>query len=417
MFTVQPLGRPAVGIVRPPGSKSLTNRALVVAALARPGASRLHGALEAADTVAMRGALRAFGVLIDDNDEPWLVLGTGGDLSAPERVIDAGASGTTARFVTAVASLAKGVTTVDGTARMRSRPIGPLVDALLTLGVNAVAPSGFPPVWVEGPGLGGGRVTVDASVSSQFASALLMVAPLADDVVEITLGGPVVSRPYLDGTVEVMRAFGAEVTVSGDEFAVAPTGYHKAHFEIEADASAAVYPAVAAAITGGRVLIRGIPEHSRQADLAVLDVLGAMGCAVTRSGDAIEIVGPDGNLRAVAVDLSSAPDGAMAVAVAALFAEGTSRLDGLSTLRVKETDRLAALETEIRRIGGEIRIVGDALEVTGGLLTGAEIETYDDHRMAMSMSLVGLVVPGIAIRHPGVVSKTWPGFFDVLATL
>lgn len=407
-----------MGTVRPPGSKSLTNRALVAAALAEPGASRIIGPLLADDTAAMRAALRALGVLLDDVDEPWLVLGTGGRLTAPAGLVDAGASGTTARFITAVAALAAGVTTIDGTARMRQRPIGPLVDGLMSLGVPIRSRDGYPPVTVTGGHLAGGRVTVDSRLSSQFASALLLVAPLAADTVEVRLGGPVVSRPYLEGTVEVMGAFGAEVVVDGDTFTVAPTGYRKAHFEVEADASAAVYPAVAAAITGGSVVIRGIPPTSIQPDLRVLDVLEQMGCAVSRQGDIIEVTGsPTGVLRAVDVDLSGAPDGAMAVAVAALFAEAPSRIGGLSTLRVKETDRLAALETEIRRVGGGARVEGDVLEVSPGPLRAAEVETYDDHRIAMAMALVGLVEPGIVIRNPGTVSKTWPGYFDMLAAL
>lgn len=385
--------------------------------MARPGVSRIHGALEADDTAAMRRALGALGVLIDDNDDPWLVLGTGGDLVAPGQPIDAGASGTTARFVTAVAALAKGTTTVDGTPRMRLRPIGPLLEALGRLGVTASSHGGFPPARVEGGGLRGGQVTVASQASSQFASAVLMVAPLADDAVELTLGGPVVSRPYLDGTVEVMRAFGAEVMVEGDRFTVAATGYGKAHFHVEADASAAVYPAVAAAVTGGSVEIMGIPGDSTQPDLLVIEILERMGCQVTRTGETVGVTGPADGLQPIDADLSGAPDGAMALAVAALFAAGESRLSGLSTLRMKETDRLAALQTEIRRIGGEARIEGDTLEIAPGVLAGAAVETYDDHRMAMSMALVGLMVPGITIRHPEVVSKTWPGYFDMLAEL
>lgn len=418
MFEVRPLGRPVAGQVRPPGSKSLTNRALVAAALAGPGSvSRIEGPLEAEDTDAMKAALRSLGVLVDDNDDPWLVLGTGGDLTAPATPIDAGASGTTARFVTAVAALAAGTSVIDGTPRMRRRPIGPLVDALSALGVEAEANGGFPPVTVRGGSLRGGSVVVDSTASSQFATALLLVAPMAGAPVTLTLGGPVVSRSYLEGTVEVMRSFGAEVGVEGDTFNVAPGGYRKAHFTVEADASAAVYPAVAAAITGGQVEIVGIPSGSSQPDLAILAALAEMGCSLDHQGDRLTVAGPGGGLAAIETDLTGAPDGAMALAVACLFADGPSRLSGLSTLRVKETNRLAALEAEIRRIGGKARVDGDTLEVEPGPLHGAEIETYDDHRMAMSMALVGLVVPGVVVRDPGTVAKTWPGYFEMLGAL
>ncbi len=418
MLAVDVLDRPVEAIVRPPGSKSLTNRALVAAALARPGASRIHDPLEADDTERMRSGLAAMGVLIDDNDDPWLVLGTGGALEAPSSTIDVGASGTTARFLTAVATLVGGTVSLDGTERMRERPLRPLIDSLTTMGASLGSPTGGLPAVVEGRGrLDGGVVTVDATTSSQFASAILLVSPLANSPVDIRLTGPVVSRPYLDGTVEIMRAFGAEISVEGDRFQVNPTGYEKAHVTIEADASAAVYPAVAAAITGGTVLIEGIPPRSTQPDLAVFDILEQMGCDVNREERGIRVVGPEGALQPVESDLSGCPDGAMAVAVAALFAEGTSRLEGLSTLRLKETDRLEALETELRRVGGVARASDDSLEVGPGQLRGAEIETYDDHRMAMSMALVGLMVPGVLVSRPEVVSKTWPGYFQMMSAL
>lgn len=380
--------------------------------------SRLYRPLEADDTAVMRRALRAFGVLVDDNDDPWLVLGTGGKFDSPDGPVDVGASGTTARFITALAALVPGPTVVDGIERMRERPIGPLTQALGQVGVEATDAAGFPPVRVTGGGrLEGGHVRVDASMSSQFASALLMVAPMAEGPITIELEGPVVSPRYLDGTVEMMRRFGAEVAVAEDRYEVSPTGYDKAHVTIEPDASAAVYPAVAAAITGGHVEIPGLGAESTQPDLFVLEVLARMGCDVDRDADAVRVRGPAGPLTPVDVDLTEAPDGAMAVAVAALFAEGQSRLGGLSTLRMKETDRLQALETELRRVGGGAEIEGDSLIVTPGSLHGASIETYGDHRMAMSMALVGLVVEGVTLVEPGVVTKTWPGYYDMLGAL
>lgn len=418
VLPIEVVGRPVEAVVRPPGSKSLTNRALVVAALADGGVSRLHGALEADDTEVMRAGLRSLGVMIDDIDDPWLVLGTGGRLHEPPGPVDVRASGTTARFLTAVSALVPGTTVVDGTDRMRQRPIGPLVDALRSLGVEATSDRGRPPVTVTGGTLGGGEVVVDGSISSQFVSALLLVAPLAPAPVRIRLtDGILVSRPYVTSTLEVMRAFGGEIAEEADGFLVAPTGYRAAHHDIEADASAAAYPFVAAAILGGVVAVPGIPRSSSQPDLHLLDVLGEMGCSVHREVDHVLLAGPSRRLRAVDADMSGAPDAALALAVACLFADGESTITGLGTLRLKETDRLAALETEIGRVGGRATVDGDVLRITPGALRPARIETYDDHRIAMSFALVGLRQPGIEIADPACVTKTWPGFFEMLEGL
>jgi 3-phosphoshikimate 1-carboxyvinyltransferase len=413
--SVTPIDHPVQAVVRPPGSKSFTNRALVVAALASGGATRLSDPLEADDTVAMRECLRGLGVLIDDVDDPWLVLGTGGHLTAPGSPLDARASGTTARFVTAAAVLADGPVTIDGTARMRQRPMAHLLDALTELGANVTSNGGYPPVTITPARLHGGEVTIDGSASSQFVSALLMLAPMLPATTTIRLaGGVVVSRPYLTSTLEVMEAFGAEVEDLGDAFRVAPTGYRKTHYDIEADASAAAYPLVAAAITGGVVSIEGIPASSTQADLALVDVLETMGCTVERGASRIVLAATGRGLRGVDVDMNLAPDAVLALSVACLFADGPSRIRNVGNLRIKETDRLLALETEIRRMGADAAVEGDDLLITPGPLHGAAIETYDDHRMAMSFALTGLRVPGVEIIDPGCVAKTWPSFFDVL---
>jgi 3-phosphoshikimate 1-carboxyvinyltransferase len=418
VLPITPVEHPLESVVHPPGSKSHTNRALIIAALAGGGVSRLFNPLVADDSAVMRTCLRRLGVMIDDVDDPWLVLGSGGELKAPSGPLDVGASGTTARFVTAIAALADGPVTLDGTERMRRRPIGALAAALEGLGAGIVTSGGFPPVTVTPGSLRGGLVEIDGSESSQFVSALLMLGPMLPARLHIGLrNGELVSRPYVDATIEVMRVFGAEAWATDTGFAVAPGGYHKAHYDIEADASAAVYPAVAAAIRGGVVRIEGIPAGSTQPDLSVLEVLGRMGCAIRRGPTSIEVSGPGTALAPIEADMGGSPDGALAVAVACLFAEGESRLTGLSTLRLKETDRLTALETEIRRLGGLARVEGDDLVVGPGPLRPARIETYDDHRMAMAFSLVGLRVPGIEIVDPGCVSKTWPAFFDVLASL
>ncbi len=417
--SIKPLHRPPAGVVTLPGSKSITNRALVVAALGN-GVSRLVGGLQANDTVVMRDGLRALGINLDDVDDPWLVEGTGGTLRPGLVTINGGASGTTVRFLTAVAALASGPITIDGTERMRRRPIGELADALTVLGcrVGFAGETGFLPLSVRGGGLQGGPVTIDASRSSQFASALLMIGPLLPEGLTLELAGIVVSRPYLTSTIEVMRAFGGRVDETEQVLAVSTGGYRKTSFEIEADASAAAYPLLAAAITGGTVRIDGISEGSTQPDWKILDVLVEMGCLLSRGAGHITLTGPEpGDMTPVTVDLAGAPDAAVAVAVGAMFARGTSRLSGLSTLRLKESDRLTAVATEIGRMGGRALIAEDMLVIEGGHLHGARVETYDDHRIAMAFAVAGLAIDGVEITNPDCVNKTWPGFWDMLESL
>ena len=404
-------------VVRPPGSKSLTNRALVTAALASGGVSRLIGPLEADDTRAMRAGLGLFGVSIDDADDPWLVLGRAGELDSPPTPIDAIESGTTARFLVAVAPLVRGTVEIIGKGRLPQRPFGELVAALSSLGVEIRTENGGLPISIHGKGeLPGGKVTVDPSRSSQFVTALLLVAPMASGPLHIEMTGPPVSAPYLDSTVEVMTAFGAEVKREGLVFRVANTGYRSSHIEIEADASAAVYPLVAAAITGGRVAIQGIPRESIQPDLALVEVLSGMGCEVRRSEFRLELAGPP-RLEPVDVEMESAPDAALALAVACLFAGGPSRIRRVGNLRLKESDRLAALAEELTRVGGEARVEGDDLVVTPGDLRGARVDSHGDHRIAMALALVGLRQSGIEIDEPEVVRKTWPRYFEMLRSL
>lgn len=413
----EPVSGPIQAIVRPPGSKSATNRALVLASLASGGVSRLWGALDADDTVVMRRCLRALGVMIDDVDDPWLVLGSGGELHAPDGVLDVGASGTTARFITAVAALIHAPIRINGTARMRERPIGDLTDALAQLGAGVKTQAGTPPVGMNGGSLHGGHVRIDGSRSSQFVSALLMIAPMLDESLRITVDGGLVSHRYVDTTIEMMREFGAEVESTSDGYQVSPTGYRKTHIEIEADASAAAYPLVAAAITGGSATVQGIPQTSIQPDLFLGEALERMGCSVAHAGSQIELSGPESGLRGVDIDMTDAPDASLALAVACIFADGPSRIRGLSTLRHKETDRLEALRAEITRVGSQATIEGDDLVIVPGAVVPARVETYDDHRMAMSFALVGLVADGIEILDPGCVSKTWPSYFEMLEAL
>ncbi len=394
---------------RPPGSKSITNRALVCAALA-PGRSRLFGALLSDDTEAMVGCLGALGVSVDRGDGVWLV--DGGHLGESRTPLDARLSGTTLRFVTAALTVATGTSIIDGGARLRERPIGELVAALADLGAHVVpmGASGGAPLEVAGPRLIGGRVVVDARRSSQPVSAIMMVAPYAAQDVVIECVGEVASASYLETTREVMAGFGVDVDLGPPIHIPAGNAYRPVDFVIEPDASAAVYGWVAAAMTGGTAQVEGIRASSTQSDLGVLGVLQQMGARVERAGDSITVVGPE-RLDGTVADMSDCPDGALAVAVAAATAGTPTTLTGLSTLSVKETDRLAALETELRRIGARAEATADRLTIEPARLHGAVIETYDDHRMAMAFSLAGLVVDGISIRDPDCVRKTWPEYW------
>jgi 3-phosphoshikimate 1-carboxyvinyltransferase len=442
---------PLDGRATVPGSKSITNRALLLAALA-DGESRLLGGLESDDTVVMRAALEAMGIGIEaipaaeldpplPSDEPtletlpdepvWCVAGRGGRFEAPDHSLDCGNSGTTVRFLTAALTLAEAPIVVDGNARMRERPISDLVSALRALGAELTieGQDDCPPVRIHGGGLPGGAAWIDASRSSQYVSAVLQAAPYAARDVELGFKeGVVVSRPYIDLTLEVMRAFGAEVDwhrvgegtdISGERLRVTAGRHYVARdYRIEPDASSAAYPFCAAAIAGGRVSVSGIPEHSLQADFKILDLLGRMGCGVERTADTVTVEGPSEGLRSLGeIDMNDFPDAVLAYAVVALFADGPTTIKNVANLRIKETDRLAALETELHKLGARTETGPDWLHIQPGPLRGAEIETYDDHRMAMSFALAGLRVPGVVILDPGCVSKTWPEYFEVFETL
>jgi 3-phosphoshikimate 1-carboxyvinyltransferase len=415
---IRPRG-PLAGRVRVPGSRSIANRALVCAALA-PGASELRGMTESDDTAAMREGLRALGVAIEVDGETWRVAGTGGRLPASGATVDARASGTTARFLTAAATLAAGPTTIDGTARMRARPIDALAAALRALGapVEILGREGCPPVRVAGGGLPGGTARIDARRSSQYVSGILLAAPCAERPVELEFeGGASVSRAFLELTEQVMRAFGAELAIAPGGARVAAKPYVARDYAVEPDGQSAVYPLAAAAIAGGHVRVDGLPPDSRQTDLRVLEVFEQMGCRIARTADGIELYAPFDGLRAIDVDMNDIPDAVLALAVVCLFADGPSTIRNIAHLRIKESDRLAALETELRKLGARARAGDDVLRIEPGPLRGARIATYDDHRMAMSFALAGLRVPGVAIEDPGCVAKTWPGFFDALDAL
>jgi 3-phosphoshikimate 1-carboxyvinyltransferase len=410
--------------VRVPGSKSISNRALLMSALAR-GESRLRGVLDSDDIRVMAAALRALGAdarRVDEGGSEWLVRGVDGEPRVPAGPIDVGASGTAARFLTALLALVPGETRLDGSARMRQRPIGELVDAMRQLGVDVEAqgPGACPPVRCRGGAAFGGVVEIDASRSSQYVSALLLVAPYAHSAIEIRLrDGVLASRPYVDVTLRGMREFGALADWHGSDALRVEPGhpYLARELAIEPDASTAAYFFAAAAIAGGRVRVDGLAGDSGQADMGFLGVLEQMGCEVARGSDGVEVRGPRGRLKAVDVDMNAMPDAVLAAAVTALFADGTSHIRNVGNLRIKETDRLAALENELRALGASAHASADGLTITPGALHGAAISTYDDHRMAMAFALAGLRVPGVQIRDPLCVSKSWPQYFEALERL
>ncbi|HVX11274.1 MAG TPA: 3-phosphoshikimate 1-carboxyvinyltransferase [Pirellulales bacterium] len=405
--------------VRPPGSKSITNRALVCAALAQDR-SELSGVLDSEDTRVMVEALRQLGIGIDARfeDETIEVAGCGGRLPAEGGELYAANSGTTIRFLAAMVSLGRGTFRLDGTSRMRERPIGDLVGSLRQLGVDAQAESAgdCPPVAIRAAGLSGGRATVRGDVSSQFLSGLLLAAPYAREPVVLSVEGELVSQPYVLMTLVVMEAFGVRTQRSAmREFRLPRQPYHGRRYAIEPDASAASYFFGAAAITGGEVTVDGLSRSSLQGDVAFVDVLAQMGCRVTHAADHITVAG--GKLHGVTVNMNAISDTVQTLGAVALFATGPTTITGVGHIRHKETDRIGALATELRKLGAHVEELPDGLRITPAVLRPAVIDTYQDHRMAMSLALAGLRQAGVVINDPGCTAKTYPRFWDDLRSL
>ena len=419
-IAIEPLDRPIRATVRPPGSKSITNRALIVAALA-DGSSRLTGALDSQDTRVMIESLRRLGLrpAHDPASQTIEIDGCAGRPPAESAELWLENSGTSIRFLTAAACLGQGSRRLDGNARMRQRPIAALSDALNALGaaVQCEGVGGCPPVVVRAVGLRGGRAAIAADLSSQFLSAVLMAAPCAKTPVELALQGPVVSEPYVAMTVRVMKEFGVEVdSLPAGGYRVVPQTYRGRTFAVEPDASAASYFFAAAAITGGEVTVEGLSRDSLQGDVRFVDVLEQMGCTVRWSGSSITVRGGI-PLRGVSVDMGDISDTAQTLAAVAVFADGPTRIRNIAHVRHKETDRIRAVVTELNRLEIDAEEHDDGLTINpksarSPHVRPALIETYDDHRKAMSFALVGLRAPGIRIRDPACVGKTYPAFFD-----
>jgi 3-phosphoshikimate 1-carboxyvinyltransferase len=419
---IVPLDGPVDVLFPVPGSKSLTNRALVCAALA-DGESVLHRVLRADDTAAMVDGLVALGIpVVDpgpDSDDGLTVrvLGCAGRPPAEVAVVDARLSGTTSRFLLPVAALSAGTIRVDGGRPLRARPMAPSIDAIRVLGatvVDAGAP-GHLPVDVSGGPIAGGELEVPGDASSQFLSGLLLVAPALRTGLTLRVRGELVSRPYVDMTVAVMQSFGATVEQpAASTWHVEPQAYRATTYEIEPDASAASYAFALAAITGGSVRVEGLGRSSLQGDVAFVDLLERMGARVERTATSTTVHGPT-TLRGIEADMRDISDTAQTLAVVAAFAEGPTRVSGIGFIRRKETDRIRAVVTELRRAGIDAAEEPDGFLVRPGPVQPAVIETYDDHRMAMSFALLGLRAPGIRIADPGCVAKTYPGYWEVLS--
>lgn len=399
-------------LVECPKSKGFTNRALVIAALAG-GTSVLSNALLSDDTLHMINGLRGFGAKITVSGSALTVKGVNGKPKTPRGTVYAGNSGTASRFLMAVAAL-DGKAVIDGDARLRERPVTDLAEALKSLGVFVQTSKGFLPVTIRGGALNAGKIVMSGKTSSQFLSALLMVAPYALGDIAIEVSDELTSKPFVDMTISVMRAFGAEAShVSHKIFKVkSGKGYAATNYAIEGDAANASYFFAAAAITGGKVRVTAINPSSLQGEMGFVGLLQRMGCSVIKGNDWIEVTG--GKLSGLSVDMNSMPDVVQTLAVLAAFADTPTSITNIANLRLKETDRIAALATELRKIGAEVDEFKDGIKIIPKTLRPAAISTYNDHRMAMSFAVAGLAIPGVKIENPGCVSKTFPEFFSAL---
>lgn len=419
---IAPAAGPLNGQIRPPGSKSITNRALLCAAAAT-GESELTGVLESEDTHVMIEALSELGVgverLLDVGSATDLcrfrVKGIASAFRPCDKTIFVANSGTTVRFLTAMLAIAGGDYRLDGVARMRERPIEDLLIALRGLGADASAENGngCPPVVLHSERSCGGAVSVKGDISSQYLSGLLMAAPLALEGVQLDVVGELVSKPYVEMTLAVMAEFGVSAEQpSSSRFRVpAPQSYQARQYAIEPDASAASYFWAAAAVVGGSVTVKGLSRHSLQGDVGFCECLEQMGCHVEYGRDGITL-SRSGPLVGIDVNMNAISDTVQTIAAVALFAEGPTTIRGVAHNRHKETDRIGDLARELRKLGAQVTEHEDGMTIEPGERMSAEIETYDDHRMAMSLSLVGLRTPGVVIRDPDCTRKTYPNFFD-----
>jgi len=413
--------RPATKIraeVRVPGSKSITQRALIAAALAE-GESSLLGPLESEDTRYTAAALQQMGLFVEKGNDKWTVRGNGGTIKTPAAEIFLGNNGTATRFLTSVAALGKGIFRITGDERMAERPILPLMQALQGWGVDiaSIKNNGCPPLLIKANGLSGGKTVLPEGKSSQYLSSLLLVAPYADKPAELDVEGEILSLPYVIMTLAVMESFGIRVEANEalNSYRIPQGKYNPLEYAIEGDASNASYFYAAAAVTGGEVTVPNVPVPSLQGDAAFVALLARMGCQVNKTGDGLTVSGPE-ELKGITIDMGDMPDVVPTLAVVASQAKGRTTIKNIAHLRIKECDRLHVMAVELAKMGARVQELDDALIIEGkdpdSPMHGAEITTYNDHRIAMSFAVAGLAVPGVKILGEECVAKSFPDFWE-----
>ncbi|OIN95475.1 MAG: 3-phosphoshikimate 1-carboxyvinyltransferase [Deltaproteobacteria bacterium CG1_02_45_11] len=405
-------------MVTVPGSKSYTHRVLITAALS-DGICTIENCLKSEDTALTQNALKQMGVRIEEHNHQLQVYGTKGELQPSGDPVFLGNSGTSMRLLTSVAALAKGTYTLTGTSRMKQRPIQDLLDGLNQIGVLArcINNNDCPPVEIQGGTIKGGRISLNCNNSSQYLSSLLLIAPCTQEGLEITVTHGPVSKPYVDMTIDIMARFG--ITVTRDEYTrfqiAGSQAYRAGSYMVEPDCSQAGYFWAAAAITGATVTVQGITKNTRQGDIRFTKILEAMGCKVAHQKDGIAVTGD--KLSAIEVDMADMPDLVPTLSVVAAFAQGATVIRNVAHLKAKESDRLGSVVTELKKMGIQATATDSDMIIQGGRPAGAVINTYNDHRIAMSFALAGLVVPGVIISDEKCVGKSFPDFWKVFGGL
>ena len=397
--------------VTAPPSKSFMNRALIISALAN-GKSILNNPIYCDDTNYMIKALKLLGVKIKTSASKLEITGTGGKFHLPKKPIFVGNAGTAFRFLVSLAALVKGAVIIDGDERMRERPIVDLLNALEQLGVKVESNSDYPPVKIDGTDFKGGVARINSNISSQFISSLLMIAPYSEKKVELTLKGKGTSKPYIDITSDVMKKFGAQIRNNNYKTFIVNNKkkYNPTEYTIEGDASNVSYFMAAAAITKSKIKINGLNRKSLQGDIKFLSVLEQLGCKVNRYKNYIEVIG--GDVKPISIDMNQMPDLVQTLSVILIFSNGKSIIKNIGNLRFKECDRFFALSTELRKIGVAVKEMKSALQIEPKKIISAPIETYNDHRMAMSFAIAGLKIKGISIKNPTCVNKSFPNYWE-----
>ena len=405
-------------LVTVPGSKSLTNRALLLTALAQ-GTSTLKGALLSEDTRVMIEALKHLGVAIEENGTTLKINGTG-TFQAPGAPLNLENAGTAVRFLTAILAHQPFESTLDGNERMRARPLGDLIEALKELGATIDCKTGCPPLTLSPGPLVGSKTHLSGRESSQYVSALLMLGPLLPHGLTLTIDHKLTSKPYVDLTIDLMKTFDVHVETIAHGYKVAAQTYQSKNIPIEADASSATYFFGMATLTGNPITVAHLTRHTLQPDIRILDALETMGSTVTETPVGLTVQGPPTLQALGTLNANAFPDGAMTLAVISAFAQGTTTLTGLHNLKLKESDRLQALATELQKIGDHVSITKPSIMIKGNptALHSASIATYNDHRMAMCFGMAQSRLPDLTIQNPDCVAKTYPDFWkDLMALL